>query len=111
MVYESLCKYLEVDFTFDFKLDKPQNSNLDSEYEDRIEITLNKIISAIYSIKKDDDKMKKSYIMNFQERLEYFDLQRKNYPTRREFNNYTVNSKFMNEEVKNLFKKLRFNLS
>lgn len=44
--------------------------------------------------------MKKSYIMNFQERLEYFDLQRKNYPTRREFNNYTINSKFMNEEVK-----------
>jgi hypothetical protein len=55
--------------------------------------------------------MKKSYVMNFQERLEYFDLQRKNYPTRREFNNYTVNSKFMNEEVKNLLKKLRFNLS
>lgn len=111
MVYEALCKYLEADYTFDFKLDKPQNSNLDSEYEDRIEITLNKIISAIYSIKRDDDKMKKSYVMNFQERLEYFDLQRKNYPTRREFNNYTVNSKFMNEEVKNLLKKLRFNLS
>lgn len=111
LIFESLSKFLNVETTFNLKLDKPQNSDLDFQNNDRIELALNNIISSIYSINNDNDKMKKSYLMNAQEQVEYFDLQRKKYPIRREFNNYNVNSEFMSEEVKNLFNTLRFNLS
>jgi len=110
MVYESLCKYLNEEITFDFKLDTPPNSILHFEDETNIESALNRLISKIYSIKNDDDKMKKSYIMNMQERIEYFDLQRKNYPIRREFDNYSIDSEKLSKRTKDILEKLRFKL-
>ena len=110
MVYESLCKYLNEEITFDFKLDTPPNSILHFEDEINIESALNRLISKIYSIKNDDDKMKKSYIMNMQERIEYFDLQRKNYPIRREFDNYSIDSEKLSKGTKDILEKLRFKL-
>lgn len=108
IVYESLCKYLNEEINFDFKLDTPPNSILHFEDENKIESTLNGLISKIYSIKNDNDKMKKSYIMNMQERIEYFDLQRKNYPIRREFNNYSITADKLAKETKDILEKLRF---
>ena len=110
MVYESLCKYLDEKITFNFKLDTPPNSILHFEVENRIESALNGLISKIYSIKNDNDKMKKSCIMNMQERIEYFDLQRKNYPNRREFDNYSINSAKLSKETKDILEKFRFRL-
>jgi erythronate-4-phosphate dehydrogenase len=110
MVYESLCKYLNEEITFDFKLDAPPNSILHFEVENKIESAFNKLISKIYSIKNDDDKMKKSYIMNMQELIEYFDLQRKNYPIRREFDNYSIDSEKLSKGTKDTLEKLRFKL-
>jgi erythronate-4-phosphate dehydrogenase len=111
MIYEALCNFVGVDPTFDFKLQSPNHSILKFEETNNIESGLHKLISAVYSIKNDDDKMKKSYVMTAQEKNNYFDVQRKNYPTRREFNNYSINPKSMSEDAKNLLKKLRFNLS
>lgn len=110
MVYESLCKYLDEKITFNFKLDTPPNSILHFEVENKIESALNGLISKIYSIINDNDKMKKSCIMNMQERIEYFDLQRKNYPNRREFDNYSINSAKLSKETKDILEKFRFRL-
>ena len=108
MVYESLCKYLNEEITFDFKLDIPPNSILHFAVENKIEPALNRLISKVYSIKNDDDKMKKSCVMNMQERVEYFDLQRKNYPIRREFDNYSIDSEKLFRGTRDILEKLRF---
>lgn len=111
LIFESLSKFLNVETKFDYKLDTPTNSILHFEAEHKIESAIHKLISNIYSIKNDDDKMKKSYVMSLHERIEYFDLQRKNYPIRREFNNYTVESKNLTENTKTILRNLRLNIS
>ncbi len=49
--------------------------------------------------------------MNREERIKSFDLQRKNYPIRREFNNYLVKSNNLSEETKSILETLRFKLT
>jgi erythronate-4-phosphate dehydrogenase len=110
MVYESLCKFLKADTTFDFKLDTPPNSILHFEVGNKIESTIHKLMSEIYSIKNDGDRMKRSYLMNVQEQAEYFDLQRKNYPIRREFDNYSIDSETLSKGTKNILENLRLKI-
>ena len=51
-------------------------------------------------------------MMDRDDRIKYFDLQRKNYPKRREFNNYTIeSSQILLNQHKDILKKLRFKLS
>ena len=111
MIYESLCKYLNADAKFEFKLEPPINVLLNLDDENKIEFSLNNLISKIYSIQNDNEKMKKSSVMNKTKRTEYFDIQRKEYPIRREFNNYTIKSNNLSEETKIILNNLRFNIS
>jgi erythronate-4-phosphate dehydrogenase len=74
----------------------------------KIEIGLEKLISSVYSIRDDDDRMRKMLKMDSDESKKYFDSLRKNYPVRREFNNYSVHSNSLSEKVKNILKNLRF---
>lgn len=111
MIYNSLCKFLDVDKIFLFEKEAAQNSFKCFEESKNVEAGLEKLISSIYSINDDDERMRKMLTMNEDERIKYFDLQRKNYPKRREFNNYSVNTKSLSEEGKNFLKKLRFNIS
>ncbi|MFZ1519601.1 MAG: 4-phosphoerythronate dehydrogenase [Ignavibacteriaceae bacterium] len=111
MIYESLCKYLNVEAKFEFNLQPPINVLLNLDDENKFEFSLNNLISKIYSIQNDNEKMKKSFIMNKTERTEYFDFQRKEYPIRREFNNYTIKSNNLSEETKIILNNLRFNIS
>lgn len=111
MIYNSLCNFLDMDKSFSFELEPAKYSmkQFDSSYKS--EIGLHDLISSIYSIQSDDNRMRKIIEMNENEKIKYFDLQRKNYPTRRELNNYCINPKSLSEEEKNLFEKFRFNLS
>ena len=111
MIYESLCKYLNVEAKFEFNLQPPINVLLNLDDENKFEFSLNNLLSKIYSIQNDNEKMKKSFIMNKTERTEYFDFQRKEYPIRREFNNYTIKSNNLSEETKIILNNLRFNIS
>jgi len=111
MIYNSLCEFLDVDKIFLFKKEVPQNSLKSFEESRNIETGLEKLISSIYPINDDDERMRKMLTMNGDEQIKYFDLQRKNYPKRREFNNYNVESKKMKDEIKNILTKLRFYLT
>lgn len=111
MVYDSLCNFLNMANTFEFKLEVPLNSIVKIDRWSTIEFSLNELISKIYSIKNDDNKMRRSYVMNLKERLDYFDLQRKNYPIRREFNNYQILLQDIDDKIKNILTTLRFNVS
>lgn len=111
MIYNSVCDFLGAERDFSFEKKVPQHSLREFEVKDKFESALEKLISSIYSIRDDDERMRKMLKMDREARIKYFDSLRKNYPIRREFNNYSVKSKSMSEDVKNLFKKLRFNLS
>lgn len=110
IVYNSLCDFLGAEKSFPFHLEFPQNSTKDFAKPDSIEPELEKLVSSIYSIQEDDLRMRKMLTLNKEEQINYFDLQRKNYPIRREFNNYTLVSDLLNNREMNLLKKLRFNL-
>jgi hypothetical protein len=55
--------------------------------------------------------MREMIMMDIDKRIKQFDLQRKNYPQRREFNNYTIQASKLSKSIKETLKKLRFNLS
>lgn len=110
MIYNSLCKFLHKEPAFDFNLIKPNNYKLHLTSENSLEKRLNNLVSQVYPIKRDDDKMKKSALMSVLERKKYFDLQRKNYPLRREFDNYSVVLDKTETENRRLIDKLRFKI-
>ena len=111
MIYNSLCRYLHKEPVFNFNLSKPDTFRLNFSNEGIPEKSLNKLIEEIYPLRRDDDKMKKSIMMSRNERINFFDLQRKNYPVRREFNNYSLASENLSDEVKSILSILRFNIS
>jgi len=111
IIYESLCEYLGQDKTFKFDLPIPQESILLFNNSNKLETGLNNLISSVYSIQDDDNRMRKIIEMEKDERVKYFDLQRKNYPRRREFNNYTIESCNLSTSVQDVLKKLRFKLT
>jgi hypothetical protein len=49
--------------------------------------------------------------MDKDKRIWHFDLQRKHYPKRREFSNYTIETSNISISIKETLEKLRFNLS
>ncbi len=111
MVYNSLCDFLGVKKDFPFAQEPPQNSLKQFEVKDKLETGLEKLVSNIYSIQDDDKRMRKMLEMDKEKRKEYFDSLRKNNPIRREFNNYSIQSKNLSEEVKNILEKLRFTIA
>ena len=111
MVYNSLCNFLETKKDFSFEKELPQNSLKRFIETTKIERELEKLISCVYSIQKDNKLMRKLLGMREVQRAAYFDMLRKNYPVRREFNNYLVQSNILSEEVKNILEKLRFTLT
>jgi len=110
MIYDSLCKFLEAGKSFSFELETPQNSIKQFDEFNKHEIGLNDLISNIYSIQDDDNRMRKIIVMNKNERIKDFDLQRKNYPKRREFNNYTISANKLSSQIRKILTALRFNL-
>jgi len=111
MIYESLCEFLGMNKTFSFNLPEVQNSLPHIAESNKTETDIDNLVSIIYSINNDNKRMRKMITMNEEERIKYFDLLRKNYPGRREFNNYTIESNNLNKSTKAILKNLRFNLS
>ncbi len=111
IIYESLCEYLGEDKTIKFDLPIPKEPTLIFNNSNKLETGLNDLISTIYSIQEDDNRMRKIIEMEKEGRMKYFDLQRKNYPRRREFNNYTIKSSNLSKSMQDVLKKLRFKLS
>jgi erythronate-4-phosphate dehydrogenase len=111
MIYDSLCEFLEMEKIFSFDLPAPLNSILHFILSDKIETAMENLVSNIYSVNNDDVKMQEMILMDKDKRIAHFDLQRKNYPERREFNNYTIEASNISKSIKEILKKLRFNLS
>lgn len=111
MIFDALADYLNLNISFNFTKEAPTNSLLSFEKSETIEKDLDQIISKIYPIRRDDKLMRKMLNMSREERIKYFDLLRKDYPIRREFNNYRVELKNFDGKTKNILTNLRFNIS
>jgi erythronate-4-phosphate dehydrogenase len=110
MIYNSLCKFLGVEKSFSFEKEISLNQIKLVEENANIEIIMDKLIESIYSIKEDDKRMRKMLMMDQNERKKYFDLQRKNYPIRREFDNYSINSEKLSKRTSHILENLRFKI-
>lgn len=111
MIFNALADYLKQNISFNFNKEGPTNSLLSFEQSTFMEKDLDQIVSKIYSIRQDDKRMRKMLNMNREERIKYFDLQRKEYPIRREFNNYRIELKSYDDKIKDILTNLRFNIS
>lgn len=111
IIYDSLCEFLGMEKIFSFDLPAPINSKLRFINSENIETVMENFVSNIYSIKNDDIKMREMIMMDVDNRIKNFDLQRKNYPKRREFNSYTIEAIDLSESIKETLRKLRFNFS
>ena len=111
MIFDALADYLNLNISFNFTKEAPKNSLLSFEKSETIEKDLDQIVSKIYPIGRDDKLMRKMLDMSREERIKYFDLLRKDYPIRREFNNYRIELKNFDGKTKNILTNLRFNIS
>ncbi len=108
MIYDALCRYLKVQQTWKPKLPRIEFNELKLPKSSNEERRLYNLFSSIYNIEKDDEQMRKILDYKPGEQSVYFDLLRKKYPLRREFNNYII--KISDEEIhlKPFFESLRF---
>lgn len=111
IIYDSLCKFLDVKPAWKPILPPVINSEIKLERDLSIEENLKYIFNKIYSIENDDKEMRKNISLPNEERGKYFDQLRKNYKLRREFNNYTIEIEKEQPELINILKKFRFNFS
>lgn len=110
MIYDSLCKFLNVDKQYDFQLPVLQNPVIEINFSTRFEDSMNQLISEIYPIADDDKRMRKMAGMSSSNIINEFDNQRKYYPVRREYNNYKIKSTNLNETIKSVLAELRFKI-
>lgn len=110
MIYNALCKFLNINPGWEPSFPQVENSILDYPAGVSLEQALNKLFSEIYNISEDDKKLRKIYDIDNNDRGRYFDYLRKNYQVRREFSNYTIRiTKHMHQEI-TILDALRFKL-
>jgi erythronate-4-phosphate dehydrogenase len=110
MIYEALCKYLNLTPKWQPDYPKITNSIIDYHEMETLEKSLSSIISRIYNIEFDDSNFRKILSLNKDERGSYFDMLRKDYPVRREFSNYSIRIKANLKREIYILKALRFKL-
>ncbi len=106
MIFNELNKFLGTNYHFDFTLPKVEKNILfyNKDYIDEAE--LYNILFRIYDIESDNDRMKKMLYFSREDRIKHFDILRKHYPLRREFNNYII--KTNSDKMQKIFEGLRF---
>lgn len=109
MIFNALNNFLGTNYHFDFTLPEVKNNLLNYNQTDFNINEFNELLNRIYDIESDTNQMKKMLYFNHKDRVKYFDEMRKNYPLRREFNNYRI--KLNSDKLKKLFEGLRFRVS
>jgi len=109
MIYESLCEFLNEEKLWQPKL-KQVDDNKISLAKEEAENLLYSITNKIYPIQQDSQTLKSYAELNSAEFAKQFDLLRKNYKLRREFNNYFIEPDNLDSSQKATLEKLRLNI-
>lgn len=109
MVYNSLCEFFNEDKSWTPTLKKVEDDKINPPSE-QITNLLYYITNKIYSIEENSNTLKNNSQLSSEEFAKQFDLLRKNFKLRREFNNYRIDQTNISEEQALLLQELRFNL-
>lgn len=110
IIYEKFCMHFKVQNDWRIQLPHTENNFISVDESDELEKILYKITKRIYEITADNVALKKTLSLTKKERGVEFDMQRKFYRLRREFNNYTIKFCDSNPELKNILADLRFSV-
>lgn len=105
IIYDALCRFLNVKSIWKPELPSVTENRIKIKLQQPIEEIISLLSSRIYDIKNDDLQLK-----NSENPVKNFDLLRKYYPLRREFNNYFIEFNQQNEKLEKTLKTLRFNI-
>jgi erythronate-4-phosphate dehydrogenase len=108
MIYDSLCKFLNVEPIWQPNLPEIQNNELKIPEGDNDEEKLYKLFKSIYDLERDDSLLRKISSYNSNEQGDYFDKLRKEYPVRREFSNYVVYLSDIDKQLTSVLESFRF---
>jgi erythronate-4-phosphate dehydrogenase len=107
LVYEALCKHLNIAPAWQPTLPSLTNNLLTFNSSDTLDKQLFDIFNRVYPVNEDDDLMRKTIIDDIKDVGKYFDSLRKNYRLRRELNNYKVDNTSAAQELKEILEELR----
>lgn len=110
IIYDKLCNFLGTKQNWKAKYPAISNSVITIDKKSSLEELLNKIIKQIYKIENDDKLLREGINLGLHQQAKHFDDLRKNYPVRREFNNYTIKLNFEDLEIKKKLESLRFSV-
>jgi len=108
MIYNSLCKFLNVNYAWEPKLPQIEGKDLQLSNSKSSEEKLFKLFSSIYDIENDDAGLREISNYKLSEQGGYFDLLRKSYPVRREFSNFMVHISYNQQHLKPVLENFRF---
>jgi erythronate-4-phosphate dehydrogenase len=111
MVYEALSEFLNTPKKWKPEFEVVPNNKIIIEEKDDYNIILKKLFEKSYKIIEDDKKLREIINKKDAEKDIYFDMLRKNYPKRRELNNFEAKLKKENEKTENLLKVLRVKIN
>ncbi len=113
MIYEAMCRHFDIDF------DKSEGDFLPEPIVKSIEVNsgsgdeqalVRGVVSQVYHICDDYMRLKRYLETSAEQRGQYFDSLRKNYPVRREFNNTKVYLKEENDRLFGILKGIGFDV-
>lgn len=111
MIYDALCRYLGKIPTWKPELPEVQSAKIKLPDGNTFEERLYKLLTSVYNIVSDDERMRKMIKMNRNEARSYFDLMRKVYPMRREYSNFSVTLKENEGQFKPILEALRMRVN
>jgi erythronate-4-phosphate dehydrogenase len=107
MMFDALARYSGKNVSWEFSGDNNQGI-IDISGEENMAAILDEAISHAYSIENDHNEMKKMTGMDRKNAGMFFDLLRKKYGLRKEFNNYKVRLKNSDKKIIKILQDFRF---
>jgi erythronate-4-phosphate dehydrogenase len=108
MIYNALCNYTGKALSWEPALPEVENIEVVLENIKSDELKLYNFLRTFYDIEGDDMRMRNMIKIKQEERGNYFDRLRKEYPLRREFANYTIKLIKEEHQLKKVLETLRF---
>ena len=108
IIYDALCKHLKIEPRWQPLLPKIDQTEVRIPEGKTDEEKLYKLFSSVYDLENDDSRLREISRYNSDEKPKYFDRLRKEYPIRREFNNYTVTISKEDKNLRPIIESFRF---
>jgi len=108
MIYEALCNFTGKTLSWKPALQEVENKEVFLDDSKNDELKIYNLLRTAYDIEEDDKKMRNMLKVKREERGDYFDQLRKEYPVRREFSNYIIKLREGERHLKKILESLRF---